>query len=180
VQTPTPTSPDAELLAYAELHCVSNFSFLRGASRPEELIDRAVALGYSALAITDECSLAGVVRARGRVQELAAEAREAGRPFGFRLIVGAEFALDDGFRLVVLVRDMASYSRLCRLITTCRRAAPKGEYAIDRKTLDQAGLDGCALLLVPPCLPPGRAALEPWFAWFAALSAAIGRSRGYR
>ena len=60
-------------LAYAELHCVSNFSFLRGASRPEELVDRAVALGYSALAITDECSLAGVVRAYGRMKELAVQ-----------------------------------------------------------------------------------------------------------
>ena len=55
--------PLEKTLAYAELHCVSNFSFLRGASRPEELVDRAVALGYSALAITDECSMAGVVRA---------------------------------------------------------------------------------------------------------------------
>jgi len=63
-----------QALAYAELHCVSNFSFLRGASRPEELVDRAVALGYSALAITDECSMAGVVRAYGRMKELAAEA----------------------------------------------------------------------------------------------------------
>ena len=53
------SEPDS--LAYAELHCVSNFSFLRGASRPEELVDTAVRLGYSALAITDECSLAGVV-----------------------------------------------------------------------------------------------------------------------
>lgn len=51
------------LPAYAELHCISNFSFLRGASHPEELVDRARELGYAALALTDECSLAGVVRA---------------------------------------------------------------------------------------------------------------------
>jgi len=51
------------LTAYAELHCLSNFSFLRGASHPEELVERAHALGYAALAITDEASLAGVVRA---------------------------------------------------------------------------------------------------------------------
>ncbi len=60
--------------SYAELHCVSNFSFLRGASRPEELIDAALKLGYSALAITDECSMAGVVRAYGRMKELASDA----------------------------------------------------------------------------------------------------------
>jgi DNA polymerase III alpha subunit len=67
---------------YAELHCVSNFSFLRGASRPEELVDRARAQGYAALAITDECSLAGVVRAH-------LQAKSAGLP----LLVGAEFGL---------------------------------------------------------------------------------------
>ena len=60
-----------ELPGYAELHCRSNFSFLTGASHPEELVERAAALGYAALAITDECSLAGVVRAH-------VEAREAG------------------------------------------------------------------------------------------------------
>jgi|GEM_PF-2646344 len=67
-EKPTPA------LAYAELHCISNFSFLRGASRPEELVDTAVKLGYSALAITDECSMAGVVRAYGRMKELASDA----------------------------------------------------------------------------------------------------------
>ena len=73
------------LPSYAELHCLSNFSFLRGASHAEELVGRAAALGYSALAITDECSLAGIVRAH----EAALEAC-------IKLIVGAEFrfALD--------------------------------------------------------------------------------------
>ncbi len=65
---------------YAELHCISNFSFLRGASHPEELVTRAHELGYSALALTDECSLAGIVRAH-------IVAREVGLP----LIVGSEF-----------------------------------------------------------------------------------------
>jgi error-prone DNA polymerase len=51
--------------AYAELHCLSNFTFLRGASHPEELVERADELGYRALAVTDECSVAGVVRAAG-------------------------------------------------------------------------------------------------------------------
>ena len=70
------------LPAYAELHCRSNFSFLHGASHPEELVARAHELGYAALAITDECTLAGVVRAHG-----------AARQCGLHLIVGAEIAL---------------------------------------------------------------------------------------
>ena len=70
------------LPAYAELHCRSNFSFLTGASHPEELVQRAHALGYSALAITDECSLSGVVRAYEEAQRLA-----------MPLIIGAEFQL---------------------------------------------------------------------------------------
>ena len=62
--------PDVDA-AYAELHCVSNFSFLRGASQPVELVERAHALGYRALALTDECSVAGVVRAHMRAKELS-------------------------------------------------------------------------------------------------------------
>src|SRR5437870_3632127 len=87
-------------MSYAELHCVSNFSFLRGASHPEELVTRAHELGYAALAITDECSLAGVVRAH-------VEARKCGLP----LIIGSEFRLDDGLRL------------LPRATCTCTRAS---------------------------------------------------------
>ena len=68
------------LPAYAELHCLSNFSFLRGASHPEELVAHAHALGYSALAITDECSVAGVVRAHVEARRL-----------GLKLIVGTHF-----------------------------------------------------------------------------------------
>jgi len=149
-------------LAYAELHCVSNFSFLRGASRPEELVDTAISLGYQSLAITDECSMAGVVRAWGRIKEL--------KPVGFSLIVGSEFALEHGFKLVALVRDAASYSRLCQLITACRRAADKGSYHITRSMIDHAGLEGCCLLLVPPYLPSNRTSLDPWFDWFKSLS----------
>ncbi len=164
-------------LAYAELHCVSNFSFLRGASRPEELVDTAVALGYSALAITDECSMAGVVRAYGRMKELAAQTEVApGKTDehvmsqqGFQLIVGSEFALEDGFRVVALVRDLASYSRVCQLITDARRKAEKGSYYIDHKMIDHAGLDGCCLLLVPPYLPVPHANTDHWISWFKAL-----------
>src|SRR5690606_19720127 len=114
--------PDAAALPpYAELHCLSDFSFLRGAASAEELFTRAARCGYEALAITDECSLAGIVRAH-----------EAARITGVKLVVGAEFRLDDGLRLVLLVEDAAGYARLCRLITTARRAAPKGRYRLGR------------------------------------------------
>ena len=76
---------------YAELHCLSNFSFLRGASHPQELVQRAAELGYKAIAITDECSLAGVVKAHVAAQEC-----------GIRLIIGSELNLEEGIRLVAL------------------------------------------------------------------------------
>ncbi len=114
-------SPDL-LPAYAELHCLSNFSFLRGASHPEELVERAQGQGYAALALTDECSLAGVVRAH-----LAA--KDAGLP----LIIGSEFTLADGTKLVLLATDRASYGDLSQLITRGRRNAAKGTYAADAR-----------------------------------------------
>jgi error-prone DNA polymerase len=108
--------------AYAELHCLSDFSFQRGASSAEELFSRARALGYSALAITDECSLAGAVRAL-----------KASEDTGLRLIVGSEFVLDDGLTFVLLCETRAGYSALSKLITRARRAAPKGEYRLSRE-----------------------------------------------
>ncbi len=110
-----------EFPAYAELHCVSDFSFLRGAASAEELFTRAVHCGYEALAITDECSLAGIVRAY-----------EASRASGLRLVVGSEFRLEDGLRLVLLVETLGGYTQLCELITLARRAAGKGRYRLTR------------------------------------------------
>ncbi len=129
---------------YAELHALSNFTFLRGASHPEELVERAAALGYAALALTDECSLAGVVRAH-------VAAKEHGLP----LIVGAELRCDGGPHLVALAADRAAYGALSRLVSNARRAAPKGGYRLQRDDLTGA-LDGCLLLWLPQ---PGRAAL---------------------
>ena len=97
----------AALPDYAELHCVSNFSFLRGASHPEELAARAAALGYAALAITDECSLAGVVRAH-----------VAAKQHRIKLLVGAEFRIEDGPQIVLLATDRNAYGNLSQLITT--------------------------------------------------------------
>ncbi|MBN8727938.1 MAG: error-prone DNA polymerase [Xanthomonadales bacterium] len=110
-----------DLPVYAELHCLSDFSFLRGAASAEELFLRAAQCGYEALAITDECSLAGIVRAL-----------EASRATGLKLIVGSEFSLACGTRFVLLVETRAGYVRLCELITLARRAAPKGEYRLSR------------------------------------------------
>src|SRR5579871_4587486 len=121
--------------AYAELHCLSNFTFLRGASHPHELMERAEALGYTALALTDECSVAGVVRAH-----MAAKNRS------IRLIVGAEFRLTCGLKLAALATSRRGYGRLCRLITRARRAADKGEYTLTRADLAEFRLT-CGLKL---------------------------------
>jgi error-prone DNA polymerase len=123
---------------YAELHCLSNFSFLRGASHPDEIVQRAQTLGYAALAITDECSLAGVVRAH-----LAA--KEAHLP----LVIGSEMTLDDGTKIVLLVTDRASYGNLAQLITRGRRNAAKGSYALRRNDV-AAFAEGLLALWVPP------------------------------
>jgi error-prone DNA polymerase len=106
-------------MSYAELHCLSCYSFLRSASHPHELVERAAALGYSALAITDECSFAGIVKAH-------VAAKEA----GIQLLIGSELVLEEGLRLVALVPSRAAYSELSGLISMARRRSPKGEYRV--------------------------------------------------
>ena len=146
----------AMLPAYAELHCRSNFSFLSAASHPEELVARAAQLGYSALAITDECSLAGVVRAHGE-----AKRRQ------LHLVVGAEMQLTLAqaaagagaahARLVLLAQTRRGYGNLSEWITVARRRAPKGQYLAHPSDLEGrvpnaptlAGLPGCFALLLP-------------------------------
>ncbi len=127
----------AALPDYAELHCVSNFSFLRGASHPEELVERAAALGYAALAITDECSFAGVVRAH-----------VAAKQHKLKLIIGSEFQLERGPKIVLLATDRDAYGNLSQLITTARRRSAKGEYCLEWDDLGLAG--GCLSILIPP------------------------------
>jgi error-prone DNA polymerase len=115
---------------YAELHCLSAFSFQRGASLAIELFERAKQQGYTALAITDECTLAGIVRAL-----------EASRETGLKLIVGSEFQFCDGPKCVLLAENRQGYARLCQLITAARRRAPKGSYKSLREDLgDTEGL----------------------------------------
>src|SRR5690242_11935457 len=133
-------------IGYAELHCLSNFSFLRGASHPEELVARACQLGYSALAVTDECSVAGVVRALLQIK------RETKSGRTLKLIVGAEFTLTCGLRFVALAPNREGYGRLCRLITRGRREAEKGTYTLTRLDV-QALLSRCLILWLPGTVP---------------------------
>jgi DNA-directed DNA polymerase III PolC len=122
---------------YAELHTLSNFSFLRGASHSEELVVQAKRLHYRALALTDECSLAGVVRAH-------VAAKQCELP----LIIGTELNCADALKLVALATDRASYGALSRLITRARRAGDKGHYVLERRDLENA-LEGCLIIWLP-------------------------------
>src|SRR5204862_1679182 len=101
---------------YVELHCKTNFSFLEGASHPDELVVRAKELGYAALAVTDRESLAGVVRAHTAAKEA-----------GLKLIIGAEVHPVDAAPVVLWATDRKSYGRLSRLLTVGRRRAAKGK-----------------------------------------------------
>jgi error-prone DNA polymerase len=157
--------------SYAELHCISNFTFLRGASHPEELVAHASKLGYTALALTDECSVAGAVRAH-----------VAAREHGIKLIIGSEFRLEDELRVVLLAANRRAYVQLCTLITGGRRAASKGEYRLNRANLAE-GLDDCLLLWIPDCRSKPAdghwlASIFPDRAWIALALLAGGDDRG--
>ena len=147
---------------YAELHCLSNFSFLRGASHPEELVARAHRLGYHSLAITDECSLAGVVRAHVEAEK-----------HKMRLIIGSEMRLACGMKLVLLAMSREGYGNLSEWISVGRCRAPKGSYEVRRADVARTaatrlrGLPECLVLLVPDCASDD-AALEEQAAWVAA------------
>ena len=101
---------------YVELHCKTNFSFLEGASHPDELVAQAARLGYAGMAVTDRNSLAGAVRAHVAAKEV-----------GLKLVVGAEVTLVDASPVLLWAMNRDGYGRLCRLLTRGRRQAPKGE-----------------------------------------------------
>ena len=124
-------------MSYAELFCQSHFSFLHGASSPQELVQQAAELGYSALALTDECSVAGIVRAYRQINEQA---------LNIKLIVGSYFKLDK-LELVLLCPDKAAYAELCRVISNARRRSTKGEYCLTE--WDLMSLQHCLLLWLP-------------------------------
>src|SRR6476660_9951900 len=127
-------------LAYAELQATSNFTFLRGASHPQELAVAAAALGLAGFALTDRNSLAGVVRAHMAAKEA-----------GVRFIVGARLDFRCGRSLLAYPTDRAAYGRLARLITLGRRRAPKGECHLDLADLDGYG-EGLILIALPDAM----------------------------
>ncbi|PQO28951.1 error-prone DNA polymerase [Blastopirellula marina] len=120
-------------MRYAELHCLTNFSFLEAASHPEELVTQAKELGYSALAITDRNMLAGVVRAH-----------TAAKDHGLKILIGAEIRPVDGPPVVLWATNREGYANLCRMITLGRRQAPKGEcrLTVEEVARHTAGLLG--------------------------------------
>lgn len=125
---------------FAELHVKSHYTFLTGASSPEELVYQAHDLGYSAIAITDECSFAGIVKAY-----------KASKDCGIKLIVGSEFNLETkigAIKLVLLAPNRAAYSEISTLITQSRRRSRKGEYALHLSDLT-FGLQHCLAIWLP-------------------------------
>ncbi len=123
--------------SYVELEVTSNYSFLRGASRIEELMLQAKALGYEAVAITDHNSLAGIARAHSRAAEV-----------GIRLVVGCRLDLRDGLSVLAYSLDRAGYGRLCRLLTLGKGRTGKGGCDIAWADLAAAG-EGLLLILLP-------------------------------
>ena len=151
------------LPGYAELHCLTHFSFQRGASTPEELVQRAYHLGYAALAITDECSVAGIVRAHVALRDLPGQLDEYEREHPeeppiprhpeFRLLFGSEFRFER-FKLVVIANDTEGWGNLCEFITAARTTElPKGDYRVTWDGSDVASLQHCQVLFVPRRVP---------------------------
>ncbi len=144
---------------FAELHCKTNYSFLTGGSHADELVDRAVELGYTALAVTDENTLAGVVRAYA-----------AARKKNIKLIIGAEIIPNDAPPVLLWATSRQSYANLSKLITVGRRRAPKGECWLSFE--DIASHAESLLAGVIPYLPGDRSRIEhideehPSYEWF--------------
>ncbi|MES2740093.1 MAG: error-prone DNA polymerase [Pseudomonadota bacterium] len=171
-----PTTPGGALPDYAELHTFSHYTFLRGASAPEQLVRRAHSLGYRALAITDECTLAGVVKAHLAAKEL-----------GLHLIIGSQMTLtpEDGgaaFGLIVLAENRDGYGNLSELVTLARTRADKGHYLLHPRDLASPagewahlrGLPNCQFILAP-AYDCQRRDLAHQAAWLA--QCAPGRAR---
>ncbi|RUO33591.1 error-prone DNA polymerase [Aliidiomarina soli] len=125
------------MTAYAELHCLTHYSFLQAASSPAEMVQRAAELGYQAISITDECSFAGVVKAW-----------QAAKAHNIQLLVGCFFNDPTG-RYVCLVKNLAGYQQLSALISHCRQQAEKGSYLFKPEWLLSKPLPDCELLWLP-------------------------------
>jgi len=120
------------MVEYAELHVISNFTFLRGASHPEELVSRAHELGYRAVAITDECSLSGIVRAHGEAKRC-----------GIQLLIGTEIIMEESLHLILLATDRQSYGEISHLVSRGRRNADKGYYRLCLDDLNNMPTQSC-------------------------------------
>jgi error-prone DNA polymerase len=140
--TSLPPDEPEDLPAYAELHCLSNSSFLRGASWPEELVEQAHELNYAAIAITDECSLAGAPRAHFEAKKLK-----------MTLVIGASFQLagDNAPTLVALAKNREGYGNLSELITLGRTRVEKGSYLITREDFAHPAKPNGHLRGLPDC-----------------------------
>ena len=123
---------------YTELQVTSNFSFLRGASHAEELVQQAAMLGYTEIAITDRNSLAGIVRAHA-----------AAKKIGTRIIVGCRLDLLDGLSLLAFPTGIEAYSQLCNLLTTGNRRAEKGDCHLYKADVYQHAA-GMKFIVLPP------------------------------
>ncbi len=141
------------LPGYAELVCTSNYSFLTGASHPEEYVDRAVELGYAGLAIADECTLAGVVRAHVAAKAVA-----------LPLMIASQFRLDKGPRIALIARSRKGYGDLSELITLARRRADKGSYQLHASDIEAMGCTDCVAVLM---VDPAHAAAGEHARWLA-------------
>src|SRR3954469_3713174 len=134
----------APSIEYVELRCRSNYSFLRGASFPEELVAQAVQLGLRGLALTDLDGVYGLPRAWTQARDFPA----------FKLITGAELTLEGHPPLTLLAQDKAGYGLLCRLLTAAHADKPKGKAALAWKTfLEMMSWPGCQSLLALPSMP---------------------------
>ena len=143
------TSKDINLM-YVELHCHTNFSFLDGASHPEDIVARAKELGMPGLAITDHDGLYGAVRFYREAKEL-----------GIKPIIGAEMTLDGGHHLTLLGKNNAGYSNLCRLISHAQLTHSKGKALLDLAILakysnDLFCLSGCKKGEIPSLILSGK------------------------
>lgn len=136
---------------FAELVCQSNFSFLEGASHPEELVNSAAFMGYPAIAITDECSVAGVVRAYSEIKA---------NNLPVKLIVGSLFKLEPELTLCLLCPTKKAYGELCRIITNARRRSPKGEYSLTE--WDLKSVKSCLAIWLPSFSEQD----DQWARWF--------------
>src|SRR6185295_16801687 len=144
-------------MKYTELQVTTNFSFLRGASHPDELVEEAIALGYEQIGITDRNTLAGIVRAHGAAKETrmarmeGIEGNKTSALDGFRIIVGCRLDLLDGNSLLAYPTDIDAYSRLSNLLTVGNLRAEKGKCFLYKRDVYEYS-KGIKFIAIPPAI----------------------------